>query len=34
MLRIKDQDDLYMRLAKSIAPSVYGHADVKKGILL
>lgn len=34
VLRMKDQDDLYTRLAKSIAPSVYGHLDVKKGVLL
>lgn len=31
---MKQQDDLYTKLAKSIAPSVYGHIDVKKGILL
>lgn len=34
VMKIKDQDDLYTRLAKSIAPSVYSHNDVKKGILL
>lgn len=27
-------EDLYTKLASSIAPSVYGHIDVKKGILL
>lgn len=31
---IKDQDDLYTKLAESIAPNVHGHLDVKKGILL
>jgi DNA replication licensing factor MCM6 len=31
---MKDQDDLYLKLAESIAPSVHGHLDVKKGILL
>jgi DNA replicative helicase MCM subunit Mcm2 (Cdc46/Mcm family) len=31
---MKDQDDLYTKLAKSIAPTVYGHLDVKKGLLL
>jgi len=31
---MKDQEDLYTKLAKSLAPSVYGHLDVKKGILL
>lgn len=34
VMTMKDQDDLYLKLAKSIAPSVYGHIDVKKGILL
>jgi DNA replication licensing factor MCM6 len=34
VLKMKDQDDLYLKLAKSISPSVYGHLDVKKGILL
>ena len=34
VMRMKDQDDLYLKLAKSISPSVYGHLDVKKGILL
>ena len=31
---MKDQQDLYSRLAESIAPNVYGHLDVKKGLLL
>lgn len=31
---MKDRDDLYTKLANSISPSVYGHMDVKKGILL
>jgi len=26
--------DVYERLAKAIAPSIYEHEDVKKGILL
>ena len=34
VIEMKDQDDLYLKLAKSISPSVYGHVDVKKGILL
>lgn len=34
VLKMKDQDDLYSKLAQSISPSVYGHFDVKKGILL
>lgn len=33
-MRIKDQEDIYTRLAKSVAPTVYGHLDVKKGLLL
>ena len=32
--RISLEDDLYTKLSKSIAPSVFGHNDVKKGILL
>ena len=31
---MKDQEDLYTKLARSMAPGVYGHLDVKKGILL
>ena len=31
---MKDQSDLYSKLSQSISPSVYGHLDVKKGILL
>jgi len=31
---MKNADDLYTKLATSIAPSVHGHLDVKKGILL
>jgi len=31
---MKDQDNLYTKMAESIAPGVYGHVDVKKGILL
>lgn len=34
VIRMKNEDDLYSKLARSIAPSVYGHMDVKKGILL
>jgi DNA replication licensing factor MCM6 len=34
ILRMKEQDDLYKKLSSSIAPSVFGHNDVKKGILL
>lgn len=32
--RIQNEDDLYSKLANSIAPSVFGHEEVKKGILL
>jgi DNA replicative helicase MCM subunit Mcm2 (Cdc46/Mcm family) len=31
---MKDQPNLYNDLANSIAPNVYGHLDVKKGLLL
>ena len=34
VINMKDQQDLYTKLAQSVAPSVYGHLDVKKGILL
>lgn len=34
VVQMKDQDDLYKKLAESIAPTVYGHLDVKKGLLL
>mgnify|MGYP000869964682 CR=1 FL=1 len=34
VISMKEQDDLYTKLARSIAPSVYGHMDVKKGVLL
>lgn len=31
---MKNQDDLYTKLANSIAPNIHGHLDVKKGMLL
>ena len=31
---MKMEDDLYSKLARSIAPKVHGHMDVKKGIML
>ena len=31
---MKNEDDLYTKLARSISPAVYGHLDVKKGMLL
>jgi len=34
VINMKSEDDLYTKLARSIAPSVYGHMDVKKGLLL
>lgn len=34
VIRMKGESDLYKKLANSIAPSVFGHLDVKKGILL
>eukprot|EP00127_Corallochytrium_limacisporum_P005278 Clim_evm9s202 gene=Clim_evmTU9s202 len=32
--RMRQDSDLYDHLANSIAPSVYGHTDIKRGILL
>lgn len=34
VVNMKDQEDLYSKMASSLAPSVQGHLDVKKGILL
>lgn len=34
VINMKDTHDLYTKLANSVAPSVHGHLDVKKGILL
>ena len=31
---MRDDEDLLTRLAESVAPQVYGHTDVKKGLLL
>ena len=31
---MRDQRDLYNRLVNSIAPTVYGHEEIKRGILL
>jgi DNA replication licensing factor MCM6 len=33
-VQMSTAEDLYSKLSKSISPSVYGHNDVKKGILL
>ena len=34
VLNIKAQENLFPKLAMSIAPNVHGHLDIKKGILL
>lgn len=34
ILRMKRTANVYDKLAASIAPSVYGHEEVKRGILL
>ena len=34
IVKMQNQENLYSNLANSIAPSVYGHDEVKKGILL
>lgn len=31
---LSKKEDIYERLARAIAPSIYEHEDVKKGILL
>lgn len=32
--QMKDDPDRYLKMAKSICPSVYGHDEIRKGILL
>ena len=32
--RLAGKQDVYERLARAIAPSIYEHEDIKKGILL
>lgn len=34
VMKMKDDDDLFKRLAMSVAPMVHGHNDVKRGLLL
>merc|ERR1719376_575777 len=34
ILEMKDSSSIYQDLAKSIAPNVFGHDDIKRGILL
>ncbi len=34
IMQIRNSGDTYNRLAKSIAPEIYGHEDVKKALLL
>lgn len=34
VVRMKNEDNLYTKLAASISPNITGHLDVKKGILL
>lgn len=31
---LSDSEDIYDRLASSLAPEIFGHADVKKALLL
>ncbi len=33
-VNVKGERDVYERLANTIAPSVYGNLNIKKGILL
>ena len=34
ILKMKSEPNLYSRMARSIAPSVFGHDEVKRGVLL
>ncbi len=34
ILALKDDNDIYRKLAESISPAVYGHLEIKKGVLL
>ncbi|KAI0720419.1 MCM-domain-containing protein [Fomitopsis betulina] len=34
IIQLKDDPQLYVKLAQSIAPEIYGHLDVKKALLL
>ena len=34
VLTMKDNGQIYEQLAKSLAPGVFGHLDIKKAILL
>lgn len=34
LIELKDDPQLYTKLAQSIAPEIYGHLDVKKALLL
>lgn len=34
VMKMKDEDDLFLKISRSMAPSVYGHLDVKKGLIL
>lgn len=34
ILRMRNQQNLYQKIVRSLAPNIFGHSDIKRGILL